>query len=92
MKNSFTSGLKLLGATDTSASLAYGAVELGAAGLALKAPIAVGEKVWTWYGVQSTDGLKIIVPAITTDRFRDLAVTKPFFDAAKSTYDAVTGK
>jgi hypothetical protein len=92
VKDAFTSGLMGLGANASSASFGYGSLELGAAGLALRAPIAVGEQMWTLWGLQSTDGLMVVVPAITTKSFRDLAVATPFIDFGKSTYDAVTGK
>lgn len=87
VKEGFVGTLKMFGASDKSASLGFTAFELGAAGLSLKAPIALEEQLWTMYGPTTTTGLKVVVPAITTERYRTMATVKPFYDAGSSAYE-----
>lgn len=87
IKDTVVQGMLSAGATEQSAENGYAFVQLGAAGMALKAPIAVVEKMWTYWGVSSTNGLNVIVPAVTTNTFRSLAPIIPSGKAAYILYE-----
>jgi hypothetical protein len=92
VKKAYRSVVMKAGGSSGAADLSYASSELFSSELALKAPIAIGEKIFTWHGWQATNGLMIYAPSITTETFRNWAIVKPILDFGKSTYDAATSK
>jgi hypothetical protein len=81
--------LQAAGASQTSAQVAYGFAEIGAGALALRAPVTLAERLWTPYGIETTDGLGITVQAIQTRQFRGLAVGGAAAGGAFTIYNAL---